>query len=56
MLLINPADKSCCNSVNNVDHEEKACKVQSLTGTKVKPEYLDVFHRMKKKGKVIIKT
>ena len=51
MLDIN----SVPHSVNNVDLEEKVCKVLSFTGTKVKPDDLDACHRMKKKDKVIIK-
>ena len=52
MLDIN----SVPHSVNNVDLEEKVCKVRSFTGTKVKPDDLDACHRMKKKDKVIIKS
>ena len=44
MLVINPVP----NSISNVDFEEKVCKALSLTGTKVKPEDLDVCNRMKK--------
>ena len=49
MLVINPVP----HSINNVDFEEKVFKALSLTGTKVKPEDLDVCHRMKKKDKII---
>ena len=50
MLEINPVPYS----INNIDLEEKFCKVVSLTGTKVMSDDLDSFHRMKKKDKVII--
>ena len=46
MLVINPVPHS-------INFEEKVFKALSLTGTKVKPEDLDVCHRMKKKDKII---
>ena len=49
MLVINPVP----HSINNVDFEKKVFKALSLTGTEVKPEDLDVCHRMKKKDKII---
>ena len=51
MLEIDPVP----HSINNVDLEEKVCEALPLTGTKVKPNDLDPYHRMKKKDKVIIK-
>ena len=51
MLEINPVP----HSINNADLEEKVCEALPLTGTKGKPDDLDACHRMKKKGKVIIK-
>ena len=50
MLEINPVPYW----INNINLEEKFCKVVSLTGTKVMSDDLDAFHRMKKKDKVII--
>ena len=51
ILEINPVR----HAMNNVDLEEKVCEALPLTGTKVKPDDVDVCHIMKKKDKVIIK-
>ena len=51
MLEMNPVP----HSISNIDLEEKVCEALPLTGTKVKLEDLDAFHRMKKIEKVIIK-
>ena len=51
MLEINPVPQS----ISNDELEQSVCHVLSLTGTTVKPDDIQVCHRMKNKEKVIIK-